>query len=212
MKRALIFDIDGTLIDSFKAAGDTYRNAILSVLPEAQIKPHWADYQHVTDTGIFKEVVADLGLPNGELVDRMKREFMERLQASVETNPYHEIAGGKAFLKTCQARGLVGIATGCWREAGEVKLSSAGYDLTDLYLSSANEFDSRDEILENCRLHLQADKVIYFGDALWDLQTTNKLGWDLIGIGEKLKGQCKHWFADYSDAESIFAKINELEA
>lgn len=206
---SVIFDIDGTLIDSFKRAGTIYKNAILEVIPDAQIKAQWKEYRQVTDTGIILEVLEEHDLPQAETIRRIKQVFMREITSALTAAPCAEITGGRAFLARCAAQYKVGIATGCWQESGEVKLGTAGYEHGDLYMSSSDDFDTREEILENCLKRIGGDpeRVVYLGDAEWDVRTTETLGWKFIGIGEKLKGKCPLWFPDYSEPEEIIKAL-----
>jgi len=211
---SIIFDIDGTLIDSFITSGTEYKNAVLQILPDAVIKPQWKDYQNVTDSGIIIEVLQDnaYDLAVRETIAQIKQVFMENTSQSLEKNPCEIIEGAQYFLNACRSKYKVGIATGCWKEAAEMKLRTAGFDWGNTYLSSACDFDTREDILENCLKQIVgAEKnVVYFGDAEWDIKTTTNLNWHFVGIGEKLKDKCPNWFLDYSEPEKIFEVISKL--
>ena len=193
-------------------SGQVYREAVLSTMPDAYIKEHWSDFQHVTDSGILKEVARDNNIPIENKVELARDYFIKNATEILGKNPCIEIPGAKAFFEACREKHPVGIATGCWKASGEIKLGTAGFEIRETVLSSACDYDSRDEILENCLSLLNGTKenVIYFGDAVWDIKTTNNLGWNFIGIGQKIQGQCPNWFPDYSDPNAIFELISEL--
>ena len=50
---AVIFDIDGTLVQSVEVDESLYVKAIRSVLGQIEFRSNWADYEFVTDTGIL---------------------------------------------------------------------------------------------------------------------------------------------------------------
>jgi len=179
----IIFDIDGTLIDSFMISGQVYKDAVLATMPNAKIKEHWSDFQHVTDSGILKEVASDNNLPIGDKVELARKYFVKSAIEILGKTPCEEILGAKAFFAECKAKHPVGIATGCWKASGEIKLGTAGFT---------------------------KDQVVYFGDAVWDVKTTTNLGWNFIGIGPKLEGKCQNWFPDYTDPKAIFETIAKL--
>ena len=54
---AVIFDIDGTLVESFHFDGITYASAVKDVLGEVIIKDNWKHYKNVTDTGILRQIM-----------------------------------------------------------------------------------------------------------------------------------------------------------
>ena len=51
---AVIFDIDGTLVESAGFEDDLYVAAVRDVLGDVCIRKTWNTYRHVTDTGILK--------------------------------------------------------------------------------------------------------------------------------------------------------------
>ena len=53
-KIAVIFDIDGTLVESSGFEDDLYVAAVRDVLGDVCIRKAWNTYRHVTDTGILK--------------------------------------------------------------------------------------------------------------------------------------------------------------
>ncbi len=214
----VIFDIDGTLIDSVAAAGETYRQALLATVPEATVKPQWSDYRDVTDTGIMIEVLEDLRACHGTTrqtaptLAAFETEFMSRLRIAVAEAPYAAIPGAADFLTRCQQQYPTGIATGCWRESGQVKLASAGISIGTLAMASASDHATREDILRHCHQLLGGSRpVVYFGDAVWDVRTTTQLGWTMIGIGPKVEHLCPHWFPDYREPERILETLARLE-
>ena len=53
---ATIFDIDGTLVESFGFDGTSYISAVREVLGEVHIDDDWSQYKNVTDTGILRQI------------------------------------------------------------------------------------------------------------------------------------------------------------
>ena len=66
-----IFDIDGTLVESFKFDEVIYCQSIEKVIG-IKIDNNWSNYQHVTDDGILNEVISANGL-DGE-ADEIRKE------------------------------------------------------------------------------------------------------------------------------------------
>lgn len=56
----VLFDIDGTLVESCDFDTTCFQAAIKDVLG-VSIDPDWSRYRHVTDSGILSEVVEGLG-------------------------------------------------------------------------------------------------------------------------------------------------------
>ena len=64
--------------------------------------------------------------------------------------------------------------------------------------------------MESCRRQLPpAADTVYFGDGEWDRRACEALGWRFIGVGHKLRGHCRHWIPDFSDAAAARALLSE---
>lgn len=59
----VIFDVDGTLVDSYGLDTELYCRAVNEVLGQASIRKDWAEYTHVTDAGILAEILQDNDIP-----------------------------------------------------------------------------------------------------------------------------------------------------
>ena len=80
----LIFDVDGTLVDSTGTDDTLYKAAIRSVLGDVRLRPTWSEYEHVTDAGLFREICSDNGLMVSELAPRMRQRFGELMTARLD--------------------------------------------------------------------------------------------------------------------------------
>ncbi len=56
---AVVFDIDGTLLQSAAIDDALYKKSIESVLGPVQFRSSLADYDFVTDSGILSQVLED---------------------------------------------------------------------------------------------------------------------------------------------------------
>src|SRR5210317_2541050 len=126
--RAVIFDIDGTLLHSAAVDDALYREAVRRVLGEVQLRPSLHAYDYVTDTGILYQIVADNEIsPQQEPLHEIKSHFVDLLRGHVEQNgPFMEIPGAGDLLASLRESPAhaVAIATGGWRESAELKLQS----------------------------------------------------------------------------------------
>ena len=102
----------------------------------------------------------------------------------------------------------VGLATGGWRHTAKMKLRHAGFNLSNMVLTSSDDSDKRVEIMEKCLSTLGSSfqRIVYIGDAEWDIEATEKLGWHFIGVGTRLKDKCEFWVEDFS-RHDIFVKM-----
>jgi hypothetical protein len=54
-RHAAIFDIDGTLLDSYGVDNSLYAEAVREALGEVTIRDGWDKYACVTDTGVLAD-------------------------------------------------------------------------------------------------------------------------------------------------------------
>ncbi len=189
----VIFDIDGTLTQSTDFDAACFKRAVLEH-SEVRFKAHWGEYEHVTDSGLVKEIIHSHGLNEHErhLTDGIKRSFLRNVRSYISRNPVKEVPGAGRFIKTLNERTdvRVGIATGGWSETALLKLESAGAELDGISLSSANDAISRVDIMKQALVEAgekNPTKVSYFGDASWDKRACEKLGWNFIAVGNEVE-------------------------
>ena len=61
----IMFDVDGTLVQSYKFDTKCYTESIFEVLGH-NINTDWTKYQHITDSGIFSQHLKNISLCNEE--------------------------------------------------------------------------------------------------------------------------------------------------
>lgn len=191
---AVIFDVDGTLLDSYTVDSELFVQAIRHVLGQVSIRDTWEKYARVTDTGILADICGDNALSYDDALSTMvMREFLSRLSVHMTSNgPYREIPGALEYFQGLRQRPDVQVAyaTGGWRASAELKLSSAGFPLQGIPLASANDHQDRMQIMLHALGQLDGpfESVTYFGDGIWDIAATTALGWDFVPVGPKLGG------------------------
>jgi len=193
-KKLIIFDIDGTLLYSNKidsqCFADTYEKVYQSKFPTID----WSKYPHVTDDTIFKTVIQN----------HFQRE------ASEEEMLYF------------QTEFVIGIATGGWRKPAMVKLNHIGIPTSDLHMSFADGNPTREDIINGVFEQTNAkkmsfEKVVYVGDAAWDVRTTRNMNLPFIGVRregdfdvlKKLGAQTI--ISDYEDFDLFLSAIESSE-
>ena len=148
---AIIFDIDGTLLQSATVDDELYRAAVNDVLGPVRFRASLHAYDYVTDTGILSQIFADNDIPQAtEPMDEIRARFVDRLRSHIEgAGPFAEVPGAKKLLNKLRqsATHAVAIATGGWRESAELKLQSAGFDYADIPLATANDHYERTAIM-----------------------------------------------------------------
>jgi beta-phosphoglucomutase-like phosphatase (HAD superfamily) len=129
----VVFDIDGTLVDSGSFETELYVRAIKTVL-QIVIEDGWNHYRNVTDGGILDQAMADNGIEGDrdEIQRRVKNEFINLTTRHLrnDRDALKEIAGARALIEGLSLKESVvlAIATGGWEETAKMKLHGAGID------------------------------------------------------------------------------------
>lgn len=171
-----------------------YREAVHATLGEVAFRHSLADYDFVTDSGILDQILEDNEiLDDGDIIDAVKSCFVDTVDTHIRRNgPFPEIPGAiQAFerLRRSSAH-FVAIATGGWRETAVLKLESAGFDLSGVPLSSANDSKDRSEIMRSAisTANSSLQSITYYGDGIWDKKACTELGWNFVAVGPELDG------------------------
>lgn len=191
---AIVFDIDGTLLQSNEVDDALYEEAVRAVLGSVQFRESIADYDHVTDSGIIQQLLDDNQIVSEPTyIPVIRRRFVRALNDHVQKEgPFQEIPGAKSFFNAYQKSTdhCVAIATGGWRESAMLKLDSAGFDVTDVPLATSDDSACRSEIMQIAvnALGSEFESITYYGDALWDRKSCDELGWNFVAVGPTLGG------------------------
>jgi phosphoglycolate phosphatase-like HAD superfamily hydrolase len=200
---AIVFDIDGTLVDSDGFDINCFVEAVREVLGPVKIHEDWRLYRHATDAGILMQILEENGRAgDAAVVERVKEDFGRRVRRFLDGGgACPPLPGAGEALAALQADGyLVGIATGGWSHTARMKLERAGLPLDSYPLASSDISPDRAEIMAECLRRLGGDpkRAIYVGNGEWDRRAALRAGWAFIGVGPRLKGACDPWVADFT--------------
>ena len=209
---ATIFDIDGTLVESFGFDDACYISAIREVLGDVHIHNDWSKYKNVTDTGSLRQIMEENKIQEAGQVEEVRTKFGELIRKYLQNGGKCRPKSGAIHLinKLLAAEDYgVGFATGGWRHTAKMKLRHAGFNLENTVLTSSDDGDERVTIMKKCLLQLGHcfQRVVYIGDAEWDMQATQELGWHFIGVGARLKGKCEFWVEDFSSYNTFIKML-----
>ena len=192
--KAIVLDIDGTLIESMNIDLDLYFSSISAVLGSVEIRESLNDYDHVTDSGIIMQVMEDNGLPqDSDAIGTIRNRFVARLAEHIETDgPFPEVPGAARFIDRLRdsKEHDVAIATGGWRLSALLKLETSKLNVNGIPVFTCDDSPSRTEIMRIALSQLGNvyESVTYFGDAEWDRRACETLGWEFIPVGSGLGG------------------------
>lgn len=192
--KAILFDIDGTLIESMAVDTELYFASISEILGPVRVRKALSDYDHVTDSGILAQLLEDNGHPFDDgVAAAIQAAFVDKIDRHIKTTgPFPAIAGAVEFVEKTRTSGdrRVAIATGGWRKSALLKLESAGFDIDGIPLVSCDDAPSRIEIMRTAVARIGGDfeSITYFGDAEWDRRACRDLGWSFVAVGPGLDG------------------------
>lgn len=203
----VMFDIDGTLVESHGFDADCFQAAIQDVLG-ISIDTDWEKYDHATDTGILNQVIDGMTLSEDRelVIASVKRRFIENISDYLNKNGISSLQGAADFLSHLMARKDVklAIATGGWLESAQLKLRAAGLDTQKIPLASSSDHFKRVEIMKIAASRcgdFRYESKTYFGDGAWDLKASRVLGYKFIAVGSRL---------EYSPSIQDYRKIKDI--
>ncbi|MDB5318843.1 MAG: Haloacid dehalogenase domain protein hydrolase [Phycisphaerales bacterium] len=220
MPRLIMFDIDGTLTETNDVDTRCYVQAMSEHLGVA-IDSEWSRYRHVTDSGIAAELLERHGRPPGEL-DQVRARFVALITDALRATPdaCTQIPGAADFLRSLRRMPdiVIGLATGAWSESARAKLHHARLDVEDLAFASADDAESRIDIMTACRDRaassgMPISETIYVGDGIWDAQASHALGWRFIGIAQGIRAEqlrqagASKVFADFRNPQTVLSGL-----
>jgi beta-phosphoglucomutase-like phosphatase (HAD superfamily) len=214
MTHLVMFDIDGTLVDSARVDSQLYVRAVRETLGgDVYIDETWRPYAHVTDSGILDEILVQHRFPEplDPVRSEVKRRFIELVRGHFNGNSsvVREIRGATALLEALRARSdvRIAIATGGWAETALMKLAAIGVSVEGIGFASSSDAHARTKIME-----LAAERALrgvvpatrtYLGDGAWDKRASAELGFRFIAIGRALEHEPR--FDDYEDRDAVLA-------
>ena len=193
MKTLYLFDIDGTLLYSDKKDSRTFARSYETVfgLPFPTID--WTRFPEVTDHVIFRTAFHDHFKRYPSATEQLVFEqhysgALAQVRSEDEGAGYPAVPGAVDYWRSLEddPSAVLGIATGGWRRPQSVKLAHVGLPAAPPYAGYADGMESRKAILQTAidlaRVDHEIDRIIYFGDAVWDVLTCRDMGIPLVGV------------------------------
>ena len=226
--KLLIFDIDGTLTNTNEIDHRAYFSAFKNITGIDAGTARWEDFVNFTDLSITQELYAQFFKreANSDEIEGIQKEMQLHFENAQQLEPHllAEVPGAKTFFNELsqQPNYAVAIATGCWSFSAEYKLGLHQIDFNAFPHGHSNSNIARHDIVldavANSVKHYKTasfEKIIYFGDGVWDKKTCDLLHIPLIGIDLKQTGTLtglgvRQVFRDYSDRAMLYRAIENL--
>ena len=227
-KTLIIFDIDGTLLYSNHIDSQCFSDAYEEVYKMPFPSIDWSKYPHVTDDTIFNTVIQEQfdRTPTFEELDGFRNIFVNLIIEKRKTDPqeFKAVPNSKNTIEKLLAdeNYEVGIATGGWNKPAHVKLNFIGISTEKIMIKCADGCPTREDIINGVlnqakARNLNLQKIVYVGDAAWDVRTTRNLNMPFIGI--RRKGDHDFLYelgahkvlTDYSNYEEFLQVVEEVQ-
>lgn len=189
----VIFDVDGTLVYSEKKDSQCFADTYQTVYKKPFPTIDWKKYPHVSDTTIFKTVIQEHfdRIPDEAEEENFRQQFVANIIENRKKTPtdFKEVPYAKQTVHKLLAddRFVIGVATGGWKTPAIVKLNFVNIPTDPLIITGADGKVTREDITNETidkakAQHGEFNRIVYVGDAIWDLTTTRNMGLPLIGI------------------------------
>jgi beta-phosphoglucomutase-like phosphatase (HAD superfamily) len=215
----VMFDIDGTLVDSAGFDGELYAEAVRSVL-KVEVDRNWDAYEHVSDRGILEQLLRDACFDGerAELAASVQQRFVTLVGDYLEWQPaaVREIPGARVLVERLLSMPSVGVAvaTGGWAPTALLKLRHIGIDVERLGFASSSDAPSRVEIMrlaaKRATRGTAVTRTTYFGDGPWDRRASAELEYDFVAVGPAVR-HCVG-YADLSATDAILEALGLASA
>lgn len=192
--RLVIFDIDGTLCDTFNVDDECFCEAAAKVLNAPVALSSWEGAPHLTDSGIA-EWLWHKYLKRSPTVHELQA-FADAYESALHRELQHAphrfsvIRGVPSLLNRLFAEKWdVAIATGGWSRLARMKLTAARIP-EELLLASSDDSPDRSNIFllaqERAakRRERSYAKTVLVGDGIWDVRVAAAHGWCFLGVGK----------------------------
>ena len=169
---AIIFDVDGVLLELTRAEEELFFQPFASRIDANRLSRDWNSYKIRNDEEIVKEIVARYHLPARE-TEAITVEYLALLESELASRLKSErIAGAGELLAALAPTARLGIATANFRRAAELRLQQAGmWEAVAGLAHGADGGGHKSDILARAiaQAGVPAARVIFIGDNVSDV-------------------------------------------
>jgi HAD superfamily hydrolase (TIGR01549 family) len=187
MNSAVIFDVDGVLLELTRDEEEIFFSAFQHLLPTEKLSRDWNSYRIRNDEDIIAEILERNGLPpdmRQQVIDR----YLALLGAALAGDLRSVcIPGAANLIQQLSGKAQVGIATANLLAAARLRLQQASlWNRLSLHAQGADGGGHKHEILARllARMAVSPSRVVYVGDNLNDVEAGLRNGVHFIGFSQ----------------------------
>ncbi|HLM68762.1 MAG TPA: HAD family hydrolase [Longimicrobium sp.] len=230
MKRLVLFDIDGTLLNAGGAGARALRDALVEVFGETGPIGAYSMAGR-TDPQIVRELMTAVGMAVDDIQPRLEplwEVYLRNLRAEVARSRIESLPGVPALLDRVEAGGepvLLGLLTGNVAEGARMKVDAAGlaFDRFRVGAYGSDHWERRElpavatgRARELTGVDYEGKEIVIIGDTPFDIACGEHLGVRTIAVAtgshpaEELAA-CNpdYLFGDLSDVDAVWKAIAE---
>ena len=230
MRRLVLFDIDGTLLDARGAGARALREALVEVFGETGPTGTYSMAGR-TDPQIVRELMGAVGVSVEDVEPRLPAvwdTYLRNLRREIGRSPIQSLPGAPALLDRVEAGGaptVLGLLTGNLAEGAAIKMEAAGLGFGRFRVGAyGSDHWARPELpavaMRRARaltgVDYEGKEVVIIGDTPFDVACGEHLGVRTIAVAtggaaaEELAA-CNpdYLFDDLSDVDAVWRAITE---
>jgi HAD superfamily hydrolase (TIGR01549 family) len=186
MDSAVIFDVDGVLLELTAAEEDTFFLTFQQLYGITGLSRDWDSYRVRNDEQIIAEILEQHGLPETE-ISKVTERYLAILSARLESGLIAPvpITGTEQLLAHLSGRRRVGIATANLLSAARLRLDRAGLwsPVSNLAFGAEDSGHKRQTVASAiAATGLPKSRIVYVGDNLNDVDAGLSNGVHFIGF------------------------------
>jgi phosphoglycolate phosphatase len=192
MRKVILFDIDGTLVNTGGAGRDALHTAL--AMEFAVTDPHRIDLSGRTDRGICRELFEVHEIEHTpENWERFQRAYLVGLVQHLAERQGFVLPGVRELIAELKQHPdiAMGLLTGNVREGARRKLSHYGLDEHFVFGGFGDVHHERDDVArealaaasEHCGTHIDGDRVWVIGDTPLDIRCARAIGAKVVAVG-----------------------------